>query len=437
MPWRARKGRAAGKISVMTHTAPHGTAEPSRSSHEAGSGTVLHLVANLERGGAQEVVRTLVRYQPATGWRPVVATLRDGPLRAEIERAGAPVHVLAGRRHSVLSPARAVGELRAIRRELAGLVRQEEVVALQTHLLGSLDFLALSLRRSGAPVVLWTVHNALLDLRPDQLPPGQRWLLGAKRFGFRAAYAGAGKLVDGFVCVSDDVAAAVRRAYRPPADRLFVIPNGVDVARYGAAGTPAGDAARERVRAALGLSSGARLLIVVAKLFAQKGHRVLLDALRDVERAADDAVLLVGEGPEREALERVAGELRLPGVRFLGNRPDIPELLAASDLFVLPSLWEGLPMALLEAMAAGLPVVATDVAGSRQVVVDGESGILVPPGDAGALARAITRLAGDGAERARLGRGARSRVEREFSAARQAERHAEAYASVLARRQGS
>jgi glycosyltransferase involved in cell wall biosynthesis len=121
-------------------------------------------------------------------------------------------------------------------------------------------------------------------------------------------------------------------------------------------------------------------------------------------------------------------------VRFLGNRPDVPRLLAASDLFVLPSLWEGLPMALLEGMAAGLPVVATDVAGSRQVVRDGRDGILVPPGDAAALASAMAAVLANDEERARLGRAARDRVEQEFSAVRQAERHAEAYEAVLARR---
>jgi glycosyltransferase involved in cell wall biosynthesis len=124
-------------------------------------------------------------------------------------------------------------------------------------------------------------------------------------------------------------------------------------------------------------------------------------------------------------------------VRFLGARSDIPQLLAASDLFVLPSLWEGLPMALLEGMASGLPVVATDVAGSRQVIVTGESGILVPPGDASALASAMTDLLANDDERSRLGRGARERVLAEFSADRQAARHAEAYEAVRQGRQPS
>lgn len=394
--------------------------------------SVLHLIANLDRGGAQEVVRTVVRDLPATGWRPVVAAFRDGPLRAAIEADGVRVRILRGRRHSILSPVRASSELRAIRRELRGLVVEERASVVQTHLLGSLDFLPLSLRQAGEPRVLWTVHNALLDLRPDQLPSRQRWLLRAKRAGFRFAYRGLGRLVDGFVCVSDDVAAAVARAYRPPRDRIFVVPNGVDVQRYAGA-----TVARAELRAGIGLPADALLVIVVAKLYAQKGHRVLFDALADADLPGGHAVLIVGEGPERAALERQARARGLAGIRFLGNRADVPELLAASDLFVLPSLWEGLPMALLEGMAAGLPVIATEVAGTRQVVVSGESGMLVPPGDAAALAATISRLADDAAERQRLGRAARARVESEFSSVRQAARHAEVYAAILGRGQRS
>lgn len=389
----------------------------------------MHLIANLDRGGAQEVVRTLVRALPATGWRPVVATFRDGPLRAEIEAAGIPVRLLPARRHSVLSPLQAVSEVRSIRRELESAFRADDVSVVQTHLLGSLDFLVPAARGNRKPAVLWTVHNALLDLRPDQLPADQRALLGVKRTGYRMAYRLGARLVDGFVAVSEDVAAAVAHAYRPPRDRLFMIPNGVDLERFSGRGT------RAEVRATLGLAPGARVIIVVAKLFAQKGHAALLEALATTDLRPEDAVLFVGEGPERDRLETIARGRDFGFVRFLGARPDIPQLLAASDLFVLPSLWEGLPMALLEGMAAGVPVIATDVAGSRQVVVSGESGILVPPGDPAALASSMTELLANDAERSRLGRAARERVEAEFSAARQAARHADAYETTWRRRQ--
>jgi L-malate glycosyltransferase len=392
-------------------------------------GTVMHLIANLDRGGAQEVVRTLVAALPPTGWRPVVATFRDGPLRAEIEAAGIPVRLLQPRRHSVLSPLRTASELRSIRQELQDAIRHDDIAVVQTHLLGSLDFLVLATRDRHGPVVLWTVHNALLDLRADQLPSGQRWTLGAKRAAYRAAYRIGGRMADGFIAVSNDVGAAVARAYRPPRSRLFTIPNGVDVERF------RGHAEREAARAGLNLTPQARVIVVVAKLFAQKGHSVLLEALASTPLRPDDAVLFVGDGPERERLEHVAKQRDLAAVRFLGNRPDVTRVLAASDLFVLPSLWEGLPMALLEGMATGLPVIATDVAGSRQVVVPGESGMLVAPGDPRALASAVTHLLEDDVERERLGRGALERVQAEFSAGRQAARHAEVYEASMTRRQ--
>ena len=337
------------------------------------SGTVMHLIANLERGGAQEVVRTLVAALPSTGWRPVVATFRDGPLRAEIEAAGIPVRLLRPRTHSVLSPLRAASELRSIRQELQHAMRHDDVAVVQTHLLGSLDFLVLAARDRHRPAVLWTVHNALLDLRADQLPSEQRWLLGAKRAAYRSAYRIGGRMADGFIAVSNDVAAAVARAYRPPRSRLFTIPNGVDVDRFG------GHGEREVTRADLGVAQEARVIVVVAKLFAQKGHSVLLEALTATPLRPGDAVLFVGEGPERERLEQFAQQRGLAAVRFLGNRPDVPQVLAASDLFVLPSLWEGLPMALLEGMAAGLPVIATDVAGSHRWWCRGRAGCWCPP----------------------------------------------------------
>jgi glycosyltransferase involved in cell wall biosynthesis len=206
-----------------------------------------------------------------------------------------------------------------------------------------------------------------------------------------------------------------------------VIPNGVDVDRFPVA------VDRPAVIAALGLPAGARLLIVVAKLYRQKGHAVLLRALTASDLPADLHVILLGEGPERAALTAEVARIGMSDrVHFLGDRPDVPALLASSDLFVLPSLWEGLPMALLEAMASMLPVVATDVAGSRQVVVDGESGLLVPPGDAGALASAIRLLLADPVLAGTMGTAARERVVSSFSGAAQAARHAELYARCLA-----
>jgi len=384
---------------------------------------VLQVVSDLGVGGGQEVVRTLARYLTEVGCVPVVATLRDGPLRADLERSGITVEVLQGRTRSLAALPAAISELRRLHRELAAIIARHRIEVIQTHLLRSLDFLILTLRTEpGVRAVFWTFHNARLDLRPDQLP-GYPWLLWPKRLLYRLLYRGAARFVDGFIAVSDDVAASVRRNFRPPRGRVFTIANGVDTERYGLR------IDRGAVRDRVGIPGTARVLIVVAKLMEQKGHVVLLRALpRLLESYPDLHVLLLGDGPLRSMLTAQVEELRAAArVHMVGNRRDVSDLLAASDLFVLPSLWEGLPMALLEAMATGLPVVITRVSGSGEVVVDGDSGLLVPPGDAERLGAAIGALL-DEPDRARhMGRAARQRVERSFSARAQASRHAELY----------
>jgi glycosyltransferase involved in cell wall biosynthesis len=387
--------------------------------------TVLQVVANLEIGGAQEVVRTLARFLPAAGCMPIVVTFRDGPIRAQIEELGVPVVVLTGRYRSILAGPAALAELVRIRRDLARVIRDYRPEVIQTHLLRSLDFLVLSLRSErSVEAVFWTVHNALLDIRPDQLP-AHRWLLRPKRVAHRLLYQLGARWCSALIAVSDEVGVALQRKYRPPRSKVVVIPNGVDLDRYG------DSVDRIALRVGLSLPADARILIVVAKLLPQKGHRVLLDALSG-GLPSDVHVVLAGEGPLKTSLVEQAARVGLSErVHFLGNRTDIPTLLAGSDLFVLPSLWEGLPIALLEAMASGLPVVASDVSGSRQVVVHGETGVLVPPGNSDELKSAIAALLGD-PERARsMGRAGRERVASEFSAGAQAERHARLYRQTV------
>jgi len=390
---------------------------------------VLQLIANLDRGGGQEVVRTLVRQLPDARCDPVVVSLADGPLRREIERLGVPVEIVAGRSRALTAGPAAIAELRRIRNDLGRLVARYRPQVIQTHLLRSLDFLALDLRREpGVGAVFWTIHNAMLDLRVDQLPGSQRRLLGPKRFAHRALYQAGGRVADGFIAVSSDVAASVRAAYHPSPGRLAVIPNGVDVERY------AEPVDREAVRRSIGVPPAAPMAIVVAKLMTQKGHAVLLDALpRVIGRVPDLHVVLVGEGDLRAELESRVAAMGMAGrVTFAGNRGDIPHLLAASDLFVLPSLWEGLPMALLEAMATGLPVVASAVSGTSEVIEPGRSGLLVRPGEPTALGDAMLTVLQDRSVAAALGAAARARVEACYSARVQAQRHAELYRARLA-----
>lgn len=167
---------------------------------------------------------------------------------------------------------------------------------------------------------------------------------------------------------------------------------------------------QEALRRNLGLSLDHDVLGVVASLTEKKGHWVFLDALRQLERSRVH-VLLVGDGPLRPALTRAVEEAGLARVvSFLGVRRDLDVIFGAIDILVLPSLWEGVPLVLLAGMAAGLPVVATAVGGVPEVVRDGVNGLLVPAGDASALARALGQLVKDRRLRAMLGVAARETV---------------------------
>jgi glycosyltransferase involved in cell wall biosynthesis len=191
--------------------------------------------------------------------------------------------------------------------------------------------------------------------------------------------------------------------------RSEVIPNGVQPT------LPARD--RAAVRADLGLEPDQVAVAMVARIDGKKGHDTLVRALARPPKGARIVALVAGEGDAAPAIRELAAELGLgpERLRMLGLRRDVPDLLHASDIFVLPSLYEGLPLSILEAMSQGLPVVATPVGGIPEVVTQGREGILVPKEDPAALAAAVQRLAGDADLRARLGSAGRQRALSEFS----------------------
>lgn len=380
---------------------------------------VMQLIKNLDVGGAQEVVRTLAAYLTEEGCEVVVCTFRDGPLREEIERLGIPVEVLPGRRHTVLALPQFLLEMVRIRRSLLDLVTRYEVDVIQTHLLRVLDFLVASLRVGrGRPLVFWTIHNYNFTLRPEHLSR-HRWLLGPKRLGYRLLYRLVARWVNGFIAVSADVERAILQTIGPIQDKVTVICNGVDVRRYQRR------VARRRLCEQLGLPEEAWLMSVVGTFKVQKGHRFLIEAAPPVvARFPNLHLLLIGDGDLRDQEQAHAARLGLAEhVHFLGNRHDVPDLLAASDSFVLPSLWEGLPMALIEAMASGLPIIATAVSGTTQAIVPGETGLLVQPGRSAALSEAMLDLLSDPARARTMGTAARQRAEAVFSATQQARAH--------------
>jgi glycosyltransferase involved in cell wall biosynthesis len=241
-----------------------------------------------------------------------------------------------------------------------------------------------------------------------------------RRIALRAAVASSAATI----AVSAEAARNLRRDLWLPASRITTVSNGV----------PYEDPARVTLREELGLSASDRLIVAVGNLYAVKGHCHLIEALSLIaERHPAAHVAIAGRGPLEGGLVRQARTLGIePHVHLLGLRADVPAILAAADVFALPSLSEGLPLALIEAMFAARPIVATRVGDVPLALADGDAGMLVAPGDAIALARAIDHLLGDRAEAARLAARAVARARQEYGIGRMVDRHLDLYRSFTA-----
>ena len=386
---------------------------------------VLHIIGNLNYAGAQEVVHTVVKYLPREECTPIVCTFKDGPLRRDIEALGVKVEILEPRHYKFVAMPRFVADMRRIRRQITQVVREHNIDVIQTHLLGVLNFLILTISfdvRVG--ITLWTIHNI------DFLPSNSDWLLKYKRLGHRLLYRMASRRVGGFIAVSDEVRESTLRQLGPINDKVITISNGVDCQRFELAGNKA-ELCRE-----LNLDLNACLIVVVGRLHVQKGHCYLIDAATTIiDQFPQVHLLFIGEGELKQTLQEQVQKLGLTeNICFLGTRGDIPAILAAVDLFVLPSLWEGLSIALLEAMAAGKPIVATAVSGTNQVMITDQTGLLVPPGDSQALAEAIIQVLSDPMHAQTMGAAARQHVKENFSAQKQANEHLALYHHLLQKR---
>ena len=367
---------------------------------------VAHLVHALDVGGLEEVVLRLLAHTDRARFTPLVYAL-DAPGAMASELAALRVPLVVLHRAPRLDPAL---PLRLARR----LVR-EGVRVLHTHNAGPHLYGALAARlarvasNGPGPRVVHTKHG-----RND--PVTSRKVL-LNRF--------ASALTDRVVAVSDDAADMAIRLEKVPQTKVMTIYNGVDTATFrpGTSGA---------ARARLGLPEGGFHVGSVARLAAVKDHATLLRAFAIVRKERPDAHLtLVGDGPERAALEARADAPDLVGsVHFVGERRDSAAVLPAFDVFALSSTSEGISLTLLEAASAGLPIVATRVGGTPEVVVDGETGCLVSPRDFAAFAAALGALARR-PDRAALGRAGRVRVERWFSVERMARAYQDLYAEVL------
>jgi glycosyltransferase involved in cell wall biosynthesis len=400
---------------------------------------VMHVILNMELAGAQEVVRTLVEYQQNNDCVLTVCAFQDGPMRPKIEALGVNVEILNRPYCDIIKLPMFLSELKRIRRELIQLAEKYQTDVIQTHLLEVLDFVCLSLRGDASiKAVIWTVHN--VEILPTM--PGR--LLPAKRIVYRQLYHHLSQRVDNIIAVSDEVGQAIVSEINPPASKISVINNGVDVKRYqqpgdksvaqslDCVGKPSEDCFTDLCRE-LNLSPEVNLLLTVGRLTEQKGHCYLIEAASKILSLHPQThFLFVGEGELRTDLQNQANRFgHADKIHFLGNRNDVSALLAAADIFVLPSLWEGLSIALLEAMAAGKPIVATAVSGTSQVMTAEKHGLIVPAGDSSTLADAINRLLTNPAQAKSMGQAARQHVIANYSAEKQAEEHVALYRCLI------
>lgn len=367
---------------------------------------VLQVIPTLDRSGAEKQMVLLATGLPRDRFRVEVAALtRLGPLEAELGAAGVPV-TLIGKRLKV--------DPFALRR-LTRFLRDRRFDVVQTWIFAADVYGRLAARRAGVPVVVTA------EMAVDQ------W----KSRAHLAIDRRLARWTDRVVGNSRAVVEFYRRA-GIPGSKLAMIPSGI-------ADEEPPEVDPSEVRRGLGVAADAPMLLFAGRLAAQKGVEDLLRALDLLQHVEPSVVTLVaGDGPLRARLEERARAFALSTtgrVRFLGHRDDVPRLLAASDALVLPSLYEGLPNVVLEAMRSRKPVVATAAPGTAEVVVDQETGLLVPVGSPKALVRAIREVVRDADLRRRLGEAGRARVESDYRASTMVERFAALYEG-LAREKG-
>jgi glycosyltransferase involved in cell wall biosynthesis len=349
---------------------------------------IAHVVSSLALGGQERLVVELARRQRRQAEAVLAVSLGagGGPLGDELTSAR--VEVVAVAKRPGLDP--------TLSPRLYRLLRGRGVDVVHTHNRMPLLYAAPAGKLAGARVV-HTKHGPGVGTRRE------RWLRRQ-----------AARFTDAYVAVSEETA-ATGRGDCPPA-KMAIVANGVDTALF----RP--DArARAEVRRELGIDDSAWVVGTVGRLAPEKDQSLLLRAVARQGVAISRAtVMLVGDGPEAARLRAEAAALGLV-VHFLGVRRDVPRVLAALDVFALSSRLEGLPLALLEAMAVGLPAVVTDVGGMGAAV--GRAGLLVPAGDAGAMATALARLAADRGRARELGAEGRRAVVERFSVERMVQRY--------------
>jgi glycosyltransferase involved in cell wall biosynthesis len=373
---------------------------------------VLHVTATTT-GGVGLLILFLIKHLDRRAFDMEVAFGRGYLLDRSFDETNVRMHTLStSRRVGVLSILKGTFEVYRILKQ-----GRFDVVQTHTSVGGVIGRLAGWLSRT--PVVMWTVHGL----------GAHAGLATWKRAMVRRVEICLDWFTDHYVAVSHDLREEGVRTGIFREQKVTVIPNGLEFNHLPSHFDPAAK------RRSLGIAQGIPLIGTVTRLEPQKANDVFLRAVAIAARRVPGLVVLIaGDGPQRNSLEALAAELGLGAtVRFLGWRSDAVELLGTLDIFCMTSRWEGCPMVLLEAMAMERPVVATNIGGVREIVVDGDTGVLVEQDNPDHFADALVRLLEAEPERTRMGRSGRRHVEQHFNSRRMLEAYAGLYRSLVDR----
>ncbi len=368
---------------------------------------ILHLITRLPIGGAERLLLGILRNLDPNEFESVVCCIQDrGELADEVEALGIPVIALDLMQRG--------GYDRAVVPSLRRIMRERHIDLIHTHLYHANLYGRLAARKESIAAIA-SVHNTYKK-RKWYRHLINRWLVG-KTFVVTAG--------------SEDVEKDLLTVDRLPKNKVVRLPNSIDLSRVN---TPHSKAeAKQR----FGFAEKDLVIGTVGRVEEQKGHIFLLEAFTKLRQRPDGQrlkLLLVGDGRLLSQLKEVTERLGISeAVRFPGNIPELADVYRAIDLFAMPSLWEGLSLAMLEAMAAGLPMVATEVGGARDVLGDNQWGLLVPPHDAAALASSIGKLLDAPSATACLAAAGRERVHANYSVAALAHQLAGLYRAAIGR----
>ena len=362
---------------------------------------VLHLLSELNIGGAEVLLLQIIQSLGKTEYEHYVYHFRmDGPIRQKLEALGIPVYE-GKKRDSIKRPVKFITSLISHLSDLLTFIRKKDIQIIHAHL-GPANQLAVVISKLSSVPAFLTVHSpmAFVDRRSN-------WDLrlycqkAVNQFAYRAA--------DRVMVVSQEVKEEVQKRFGIKDTKLVFLKNGIVW----------DDDTSESVdlQEEFPPSANELKLIAVGRLVPLKNFDMLIRAVKeDVDQGLDDLLLLIaGEGEERMRLEELIRDLGIESyVKLLGLRHDVMGLMQTCDLFVMPSRYEGLSLAMIEAMACGLPIIASDVRGLNDYITNEQNGLLFPVGDYKALAERILQLANNRKLRSKLSQGARESFEKEY-----------------------